>query len=219
MRFDRALRDLQGGGDLLVAVAVGQEAQRSKLARRELHLRDPLGQLGGGGRSQVGLAGQHVADARHEGVSGNVLEDVRLRARLQRPRDVFIGIVRRQYHDACLGVDVADPADRFDPFHLRHAQVHQHDVWTMEQKRLDGIAAVRRLGDDLEIGFMVDDVGDARPQQRVVVNQQHPGVPGDRPCRCRRRVNGRHRPPVVSRKRPAATRARLRCRISRPSRR
>src|SRR5260370_41565387 len=99
MRFDRALRDLQGGGDLLVAVAVGQEAQRSKLARRELHLRDPLGQLGGGGRSQVGLAGQHVADARHEGVSGNVLEDVRLRARLQRPRDVFIGIVRRQYHD------------------------------------------------------------------------------------------------------------------------
>ena len=92
---------------------------------------------------------------------------------LQRPGDVLVGVVGRQHDDARLRIDLANPPDRLDALHLRHPQVHQHDVGTVRAERLDGLAAVGGFGDDLEIGLLVDDVGDAGAQQRVIVDDQH----------------------------------------------
>ncbi len=43
----------------------------------------------------------------------------------------------------------------------------------MAQVRLDGVDAVAGFGDDAQVGFLVDDVRDAGPEQRVIVDQQH----------------------------------------------
>ena len=140
-------------GDLLVAVAVGHQPQRRQLARRQLHLGDALGQLGGGGRRQVGLAGQHVVDARDERGGGDVLEDVGLGARLQRAGDVLVGVVGGQHDDPRLRVDGANPADRLDAFHHRHPQIHQRDVGPVALEGLHRLAAVGGLGHDLQVGL------------------------------------------------------------------
>ncbi|MNC98276.1 hypothetical protein D3C83_161860 [compost metagenome] len=42
----------------------------------------------------------------------------------------------------------------------------------MPLPRRDGLDAVAGFGDDAQVGLLVDDVGDARPQQRVVVDEQ-----------------------------------------------
>ena len=89
---------------------------------------------------------------------------------------------------AC-GSHLADAADGFDPLHLRHAQVEQGDVGAMALEGVDRFAAVRRLGDDLQVGLVIDDVGDAGAQQRVVVHDQHARrtrpAPAARPSRQR----------------------------------
>ncbi len=72
--------------------------------------------------------------------------------------------------------------------------------------------AVGRLGDDAQVRFVVDDVGDAGPQQGVIVDDQHPGYARRSWRRLDRRLTGRHRPASGSRTTAAPRPARLRCR-------
>ena len=67
----------------------------------------------------------------------------------------------------------ANLAHRLDAFHHRHAQVEQRDVGMVLLERGDRLDAVDGLGDDLQIGLLVDDVGDAGAHQRVIVDEQH----------------------------------------------
>ena len=171
--LDRALADVERGCDLLVRLAVGHQAERRHLARRQLHARHAFGQLGGRRWSDERFPGEHGADAADEIVSGDVFQDVRLRARLQRPLDLVVGVVGRQDDHERARIALANSSHDFDAFHPRHPQVEQHHIGTMLLPRLDGLDAIAGLGDHFEIGFLIDDVGDAGPEQRVVVDEEH----------------------------------------------
>src|SRR5205807_8621998 len=56
-----------------------------------------------------------------------------LRALLQRGENILLVADRRHHHDARVAVLAHDALDRFDAFHLRHGDVHEHDV------RLDAV--------------------------------------------------------------------------------
>src|SRR3954466_9743167 len=83
MRLDRALADRQLGRDLFVGLAVRHQPKRRHLARRQLDVRDPFGELRRRRRRQVGLSRQDVADAADQQVGGDVFEHVGLRPGLQ----------------------------------------------------------------------------------------------------------------------------------------
>ena len=137
-------------------------------------------------------------------VGRNVLQHVRLGARLQRPRDLVVGVVGRQHDDPRARVALADLPDGLDAFHHRHAQIEQRDVGVVSLERVDRLDAVARFGDDAQIGFLVDDVRDTGSEQRVVVDDQHAShfSPATRVSR----------PHGLRWRRRAPRRARLRCR-------
>ncbi len=54
----------------------------------------------------------------------------------------------------------------------------------MALEGVDRLDAVAGFGDDVQVGLLVDDVGDAGPQQRVIVDEQHARAP----ARGRRRL-------------------------------
>ena len=132
-----------------------------------------------------------VSNAAHEIVGGNVFQHVGLRASLERTRDLVVGVVGRQHDDACVRVAPANLPNHLDAFHHRHSQVEQRHVGTMALVGLDRLDAVARLGDDTQVGLLVDDVGDAGSKQRVIVHQQHAGATG---AATDRGVSSRHGP-------------------------
>ena len=74
------------------------------------------------------------------------------------------------------------PLHDLDAFHDRHPEIEQRHVGMMAIEGVEGLDAIAGFGDDVQIGFLVDDVGHAGPEQGVIVNQQHAGARG----RCRR---------------------------------
>ena len=111
-------------------------------------------------------------------VGGNVLQHVGLRARLERARDLVVRVVGRQHDHACLRVAPANLPNHLDAFHDRHPQVEQRHVRTMAFVGLERLDTVARFGDDAQVGLLVDDVGDARSKQGVVVDEEHAGATG-----------------------------------------
>ena len=78
-------------------------------------------------------------------------------------------------------IALANLPHRLDAFHHRHPQVEQRDVRPVALERLDRLEPVGRLGDDVQVRFLVDDVRDAGAQQRVIVHDEHAGL-RRRPC-------------------------------------
>ena len=130
----------------LFALPVGHQPQRGQLARRQLHAGHALGELGGGRRREIGLAGEHVVDAGDEGVGGDVFQHVRLGSGFERAGDVLVGVVGRQHDDLRLRIARADLPHGFDAFHHRHAQIEQRDVGPVALEGLDRFDAVRGFG-------------------------------------------------------------------------
>ena len=118
------------------------------------------------------MPGQHVVNAGDEVVGGDVLQHVRLRAGPQRARDVLVGVVGREHDHPRLRIALANPAHHLDAFHHRHPQIEQRHVGAMTLARLERVGAVARLGDDAQVGFLVDDVRDAGAEQRVIVHHE-----------------------------------------------
>jgi hypothetical protein len=157
----RSLADAELVRDVLVGLAVGHQAQRRQLAWRELNVSHSLGQLGGGRRREVGLAGEYIVDARDQRVGRDVLEHVGLGAGLQGPGNIVVRVVGREHDDFGVRIALANLADRLDAFHDRHPQVEQRHVRVMPLEGLDRLEAVGGLGDHVQVRFLVDDVGDA----------------------------------------------------------
>ena len=70
--------------------------------------------------------------------------------------------------------EVADLGGRFDPRAPRHAHVHQHDVGHQVLRLLDGLLAVGRLPDELEVVLVAEDHLEPPAEQRMVVDDHHP---------------------------------------------
>ena len=76
---------------------------------------------------------------------------------------------------ACPGVAFAQAPHDLDTLHDRHPQIQQRHVRAMALERLDGLDAVAGFGDDVQVGFLVDDVGHAGSEQGVIIDQEHAG--------------------------------------------
>jgi hypothetical protein len=100
-------------------------------------------------------------------------------------RDLVVGVVGRQDDDAGLRVACPDLPHGLDPFHHGHPQVEERDVRLVAFVGLDGFQAVASLGDHTQIGLLVDDVGDTRTEQCMVVHEEH----ADPGCRGRSRFS------------------------------
>ena len=109
-------------------------------------------------------------------VGRDVLEHVGLRAGLERARDLFVGVVGREHDHARARIAFAQPLHDLDALHDRHPEIQQRHVGMMAIEGLEGLDAVAGFGDDVQIGFLVDDVGHAGSEQGVIVNQQHAGA-------------------------------------------
>src|SRR5271169_5799057 len=67
------------------------------------------------------------------------------RAALQCRHNVFLIAHRRHHHDAGFGMLLHNPFSRLDPFHLRHGDIHEHDVRMRAVELADGGQAVAGL--------------------------------------------------------------------------
>ena len=119
-------------------------------------------------RRQQRLAAGDGADPVGELVGRGVLEQEAAGAGLQRVVDVLVEVVGRQDEHAGR-VAGGDPAGRGNAVELGHADVHEHDVGRQARDAVDGLVAVRRLADDLDVGVVLEHEPEARPYERLVV--------------------------------------------------
>ena len=67
-----------------------------------------------------------------------------------------------------------DPLGRLDAAGRGQREVHQDDVGRRLEGPIDGAPGIVGLADDLEVRLRPEDVGDAHPEQGVVVDDQDP---------------------------------------------
>src|SRR5580704_14577422 len=102
--------------------------------------------------SRSGCAGHGAVIAEH--VLDDFIEHFRLyrllhempRATLQGGHDVFLVADRRDHDHARIRMLLHDALGRFDPFHLRHGDIHEHDVRMRAVVFADCSQAVAGLG-------------------------------------------------------------------------
>src|ERR1700730_8910035 len=99
-------------------------------------------------------------------------------AGLHRPQHLSVPCIRCQHNDSRFGSFVANGHKGVEPVHLRHLQVHQHNVRMVRPELLDRFASVGGLPDDSHIRLAADEASDALTQNGVVVNHEDPNSDG-----------------------------------------
>ncbi len=124
-------------------------------------------------RSEERTARGHDSNPGDELLFGRVLEQEPARAGSQRLVDVLVEIERREHeHARRLLRTVDDPARRLDAVDVRHADVHEHDIWMEVARERDRLCSVRRLADDVDVGLGVQDHPEAAAHESLVVREQ-----------------------------------------------
>ena len=101
-----------------------------------------------------------------------VLEQEAGRTRAERAQDELVGIEGRQDHDRGwirLGME---QARRLDAVDLRHADVHEHDIWVVRVDGGEDTAPIVHLSDDVDVLRTREHHPQARPDKSVVVDEQ-----------------------------------------------
>ena len=129
------------------------------------------------------LAGVGRANGGGDLLGLGVLEHVARRAGLEGGGDLLLLDERGHGHDLGLGPLGLDPADGGDAVHVRHEQVHEHDVGLEPAGHGHALAAVGGLAHDLDVGLEVEEHAKPHPDDGVVVDDQD-ADPGS--CRSRR---------------------------------
>src|SRR3954447_2632888 len=127
----------------------------------------------------------------------------------QRGEQVLVETEGGQHQNSGRGAAFGDRGGRREPADPRHADIHQRDVRPRRQREFDRRVAVRRLSDDAQVGFRVEDRRDPGPYDGLIVRDGHSDRHG--------KASGSHTRPaprsVVERVPPAAS-ARARSRRS-----
>src|SRR5450631_43157 len=150
------------------------------------------------GRSggQQGVAARDEPDGLDDRLRLRTLAEEAARAGPQCRHDVLVGLEGGQHENVQVGQGGvgADLSRRLDAVHPRHPDVHQDDVDRQVPCLLHSLATGRRLSDHLQIVFQLQDPAKTRPDQWLVVNDQHPdhALPS-----CRARPRCLPGPPVV----------------------
>ena len=101
----------------------------------------------------------------------DVLEDEAAGAGLECPVDVLVGVEGRQDDDLEWPVgSFEDGGGGGQAVHLGHADVHEHDVGAVFVGGLDGFEAGAGFGDDVDVGLVVEDHGEATAHEGLVVD-------------------------------------------------
>lgn len=196
--------EVEPGGDLVVAVALGGQGHDLPLTGREIGedlrgRRVPAG-LGsiekagdertGGLRRQQGVPTGDGADASQEFVGAGALAEEAAGAGPQRAGDVFVGFEGRQYEDASANQVrvIADGLGGGQSVGAGHADVHHDDVGMVRAGEFGGFPAVGCFADHLHIGGRADQDAEGLAQQGLVIGQQdsdgHWRRSSSRWCRC-----------------------------------
>ena len=123
-------------------------------------------------RGEERVAGGDRADRRDELLGRVVLEHEAARAGAQRLVDVLVEVERRQDQDPRRGVGGEDAPRRLEAVELGHADVHQHDGRVEARRLVDGLEAVARLGDDLDVLLAGEQHAEAGANHRLVVGDE-----------------------------------------------
>ena len=110
----------------------------------------PDDELGHEPRVDERLAGGDLLDRAQERLVGRLLEDVAARARLEAALEERPLAVRGEDQDRGPGDALEEHLGRLEAVHVRHAQVHDHDVGPPSLGQRDGRRAVGRLADDAD---------------------------------------------------------------------
>jgi len=100
---------------------------------------------------EEGTATRGPADRVDDLVALGILEDV---ARCPGHQHLAHGALLfepRERHDLERRMQGLQPACGLDAVHLRHADIHQHDIWRQLVDELDRLDAAGRLADDLDV--------------------------------------------------------------------
>jgi peptidoglycan/LPS O-acetylase OafA/YrhL len=185
-------------GDVVVGQAVGHQGQHlpfpvgEPVERQRVRQRprfrlaeEPADQPARRPGGQQRVAGGDDPDGVHQRAGVGALAEEAAGARAQSQDDVVVVLEGGEHEDLHAGEIVVggDAAGRLDPVHHGHPDVHEHDVGAGAAGQVDGLPAVEGLADDVDVRLGVEDQPEARPDQGLVVGEQHPdahGVTGSR---------------------------------------
>ena len=154
-------------------------ALRERLDRLGLLLRaHPLGEQPRDLRVEVDLAGVRGADRLGDLLGLGVLEHVARGAGLEGRRDLLLLDEARHRDDLRLGELGLDPADRGHAVHVRHEEVHEHDIRGQAAGHGHALGAVGGLAHDLDVGQEVEEGAEAHADDGVVVDEEHADARG-----------------------------------------
>ncbi len=184
MQLHGVVADAQRVGDGLVAQSPRHVAEDLPFADRQLPQRgvalllllvvlQQARELGGHRRGYDEFAARGPHDRVDDLLGRQVLEQVGANAHAQRVRQVFARVAHRQDHHRDVEPVVLERLHEPQPVDRRHAQVRDHQVRPVrldQRQRLAGVAGGR---DDLHAGAQLEQLAQAPPAQRVVVDQQY----------------------------------------------
>ena len=124
-------------------------------------------------------AGVHRANRGEDFAVLDALRDVAIGTCGQRPSDIFRRIRRREHEHAGLRGDPAEPLERFHAVEPVHRHVEEADVGRVLLPEPDCRLTVVGLGDHLEIGLGTQEVREACPHHRMVVDEQQADAGGE----------------------------------------
>ena len=120
------------------------------------------------------LTRHHLAHGRRERVGRRVLDHEAAGAGLHRAAQVAGPPEGRDHEDFDVRVLLADAGRRGDPVHDGHLDVGQDDVDVAACNRLDRLASIAGLRDDLDVLFEIEHHGDGAANQSLVVRHDYP---------------------------------------------
>jgi len=127
-----------------------------------------------------GLAARHRGDRVAELVDAGALEQAPGRAGADRLVGVRRVDARRQQQDAGREGVALDDVEHVEAVECRHENVDDRDVRERAADLLQGLAAVGRLADELEVRPALDGVDDRLAIERVILDHEHPYAGGGR---------------------------------------
>ena len=170
MRLDHVGADVEQLRDVRVGQAPGDGREDLLLPRRE-------GRQGRTARQDApdvgrdeGLPAGDRADRVDEFGEGDVLHDRAARAGRERVTERVRRPVRREDEDPGLRIVGENAPGRLDAVHVGHHEIHDDDVRIRLPRLADAALAVLRVADDREVGFRVDERGEAHAENGVVVD-------------------------------------------------
>src|SRR5580704_17937973 len=127
-------------------------------------------------RSEQRLAGGDRADRGQQLLQRAALQREAARSGPQRLKNVLVQVERGedQHPGHARALAGGDLPGGLDTVHHRHPDVHHDDVRPEARSDLDGLAAVARLTDDLQVVLRVDERGERGTEQRLVVDDEDP---------------------------------------------